>query len=252
MSARPCHMAGVIAFLRSGRPSVTVATSPSIASRNPPGLVSTWLSGMPYPLARPLVAPPRLRSATPDSASIRWMNPYDLPVDAARARILCPALYRMCRSEASLVRSAPVTLVPFLRVSVTPSSRRTEAAADCRLLHSVSAMITQEGRDRLPTRLQKIVTIGGHRRADPCGRDGTARTRDLGERDQVSQVRAPQVLDTIGQQQDDLGTERIHSAFVLGDQNNRTGEAAQRGQYLRPAARIEVVGRLVEQQHVGS
>src|SRR6266700_4895357 len=79
--------------------------------------------------------------------------------------MLSPALYRFCRSEASFVRSAPVTLVPFLRVSVTPSSRRTEAAAGCRLVHCVSRHDHARSRDRLPTRQQKIVTIADHRRA---------------------------------------------------------------------------------------
>jgi hypothetical protein len=51
------------------------------------------------------------------------MNPYDRPVDAASERMLSPAVYRFYRSPASFVRSAPVTLVPFLRVSVTRSSR---------------------------------------------------------------------------------------------------------------------------------
>jgi hypothetical protein len=47
------------------------------------------------------------------------MNPYDLPVEAASALMLSPELYRLSKSAASFVRSAPVTLVPFLRVSAT-------------------------------------------------------------------------------------------------------------------------------------
>src|SRR5262249_60971529 len=68
------------------------------------------------------------------------MKPYDLPVELARARIDSPELYPFGSSDASLVRSAPVTLVPFLRVSVPPSPRRTLAAAALPYL----AMITHE------------------------------------------------------------------------------------------------------------
>ena len=73
--------------------------------------------------ALPLVAPPRPRKETPLSLRIRWMNPYDRPVEAASDRMLSPAPYRFLRSAASFVRSAPVTRVPFLRVSVTQTSR---------------------------------------------------------------------------------------------------------------------------------
>jgi hypothetical protein len=54
---------------------------------------------------------------------MRCTNPYDRPVAAASDRMLSPASYLFFRSDASLVRSAPVTLVPFLRVSVTRTSR---------------------------------------------------------------------------------------------------------------------------------
>src|SRR5690606_2474504 len=39
----------------------------------------------------PRVAPPRPRRVTPDSLRMRWMNPYDRPVEAARARMDSPA-----------------------------------------------------------------------------------------------------------------------------------------------------------------
>ena len=51
------------------------------------------------------------------------MNPYDRPVAVARERMDSPASYRFLRSVAIVVRSAPVTLVPFLRVSATFTSR---------------------------------------------------------------------------------------------------------------------------------
>src|SRR5215468_3374587 len=156
------------------------------------------------------------------------MNPYDLPVDAARARMLSPAVYRFCRSEASLVRSAPVTLVPFLRVSVTPSSRRTEAAADCRLPRSVSGHDHARTRDRLPTRQQKIGTIDSHRRAYlwPHAMEAV-RARGSSKRDEVSQVSAPEVLDAIREQHDPFRTERVHGALVVRDEHDRPAVAAK-------------------------
>jgi hypothetical protein len=53
---------------------------------------------------------------------MRCTKPYDRPVAAARERMLSPESYLFFRSDASLVRSAPVTRVPFLRVSVTRTS----------------------------------------------------------------------------------------------------------------------------------
>jgi hypothetical protein len=74
----------------------------------------------------PRVAPPRPRSFTPVSVRIRWTNPYDLPVASASARMDSPESYRFFRSVANLLRSAPVTRVPFLRVSATCTSREVE------------------------------------------------------------------------------------------------------------------------------
>src|SRR5580693_3832888 len=107
MAARPCHMLGVIALRRSGRASVTVATLPDTLSSSPALVRSALVTSVgshrsgqqrqipivPHALAfaLPLVAPPRPRSDTPLSLRIRWMNPYDRPVDAASDRILSPA-----------------------------------------------------------------------------------------------------------------------------------------------------------------
>lgn len=52
------------------------------------------------------------------------MNPYDRPVAFARALMDSPASYLSFRSVASLLRSIPVTRVPFLRVSPTFTSRK--------------------------------------------------------------------------------------------------------------------------------
>ena len=69
------------------------------------------------------VGPPRPRNVTPVSVRIRWTKPYDLPVEAARERMLSPLSYLFPRSVASLLRSTPVTRVPFLRaVSATCTS----------------------------------------------------------------------------------------------------------------------------------
>ena len=60
------------------------------------------------------VAPPRPRSVTPVSLRTRCTNPYDRPVDSARARMLAPFSYFFFRSAASLSRWAagdPCTLL---------------------------------------------------------------------------------------------------------------------------------------------
>ena len=83
-------------------------------------LAALFPEGSPYFL----VAPPRLRRATPVSVRRRWTNPYDRPVEVARDRMDSPASYLLFKSVASLLRSAPVTRVPFLRVSATFTSRK--------------------------------------------------------------------------------------------------------------------------------
>ena len=63
------------------------------------------------------VPPPLPRRVIPVSVRIRCTKPYERPVDAARDRILSPESYRFLSSVASLLRSTPVTRVPFLSVS---------------------------------------------------------------------------------------------------------------------------------------
>ena len=58
----------------------------------------------------------------PESVERYLLNP-DLPVEAASERMLSPESYRLPRVVASLLRSTPVTRVPFLRVSATCTSR---------------------------------------------------------------------------------------------------------------------------------
>ncbi|MCW2492003.1 MAG: hypothetical protein JWN47_1367 [Frankiales bacterium] len=49
------------------------------------------------------------------------MKPYDLPWLSANSRMLRPFSYCLLTSEASLLRSGPVILAPFLRsVTLTP------------------------------------------------------------------------------------------------------------------------------------
>src|SRR5579884_2184582 len=73
-------------------------------------------------LALPRVAPPRPRRVTPDSLSIRWTKPYERPVSSASARMLAPESYFLLSSDASFSRAAPVTRLPFFRVSATRAS----------------------------------------------------------------------------------------------------------------------------------
>src|SRR3954463_13658337 len=65
------------------------------------------------------VAPPRPRSVTPLSLRTRCTNPYDRPVDSARARMLAPFSYFFFRSLASLSRVDPVIRAPFFRSATT-------------------------------------------------------------------------------------------------------------------------------------
>lgn len=41
------------------------------------------------------LGPPRLRSVVPDSSSMLWIEPYDLPVVATRLRMLAPPSYAL-------------------------------------------------------------------------------------------------------------------------------------------------------------
>ena len=83
-------------------------------------------------------------------------------------------------------------------------------------------------------------------------RSPPAQATDLRPANQVGEVLAPGVLGAVGQQDDLVGVERVHRALVVGDQHDRAGVGAQRLEHLLPAGRVEVVGRLVEQQHVGA
>ena len=159
-SARPCHMRGVIALRRSGRLSVTVATAPLMSRLSPrspvsgtrphcshhhcvhyPGRAATGLSltalitsacGARCPAtgdgsALCLGLAPGGTAAAAQRHAVLGQDAVNEAVRpagrAASERMLSPALYLFLRSDASLARSAPVTRVPFLRVSVTRSSR---------------------------------------------------------------------------------------------------------------------------------
>src|SRR5262245_18595683 len=56
--------------------------------------------------------------------------------------------------------------------------------------------------------------------------------------DKVSQVGAPEVLDTIRQQHNALRTQRVHRALVVSDEHDRPAVAPQGRQDLGAAARI--------------
>src|ERR1700722_18023550 len=167
--------------------------------------------------------------------------------------MLSPELYLFLRSEASLVRSAPVTRVPFFRVSVTLSSRCTEASAALPCLRDDHA----SAHDRLPTSKQKDLHISPDwGELSFVGNSPSAsRTRSpgrSGQRDQVPEFGTPGVFDPVRQQYDALGSQRLDRALVVRDQHNRALIAAPRVQDLGPAAWVEVVCGLVEKQHIGA
>src|SRR6478672_2011121 len=74
---------------------------------------------------------------------------------------------------------------------------------------------------------------------------------DSGERDEVAVVGVPVVLDTIGQQQHPLRLERLDRALVVADEDDGALVGLQRAEDLLAGGGVEVVGGLVEQQHVG-
>ncbi len=73
----------------------------------------------------------------------------------------------------------------------------------------------------------------------------------LCEGDQVDEFFAPDVLDAVGQQDHLLRNERLDRTLVMGHQYDRTLVRAQRIEHLLARHRVEVVGGLVQQQHVG-
>ena len=106
------HMAGVCALRTWGRHNVTVATGPSRSRRTPESVTAApspqHLGALPTHLLLCHCdflrrrAPPRWRSCTPDSVRTRCTNPYERPVDEARARMLSPLVYLLTRSFASV------------------------------------------------------------------------------------------------------------------------------------------------------
>src|ERR1022692_2398826 len=145
--------------------------------------------------------------------------------------MLSPALYRFCRSDASLVRSAPVTLVPFLRVSVTLPPGELSAAA-------LPAMITQEVVIGYPHGIKRSGHLQPSPRSGGVGSGGVS----SGQGHQVGELSIPQVLDTVRQQQHPLRTEGLYRPLVVSDQDDRPAVPAKRGQDLSPAGRVQVVG----------
>src|SRR5579875_1243888 len=69
---------------------------------------------------------------------------------------------------------------------------------------------------------------------------------------QVREILVPGVLYPVRKQYDALRRKRLGRLFVMGDKHDRAAVCAERGKDLPPARRVQVVGRLVEQQHVGA
>src|SRR5664280_781885 len=73
---------------------------------------------------------------------------------------------------------------------------------------------------------------------------------ESGQGHQVGELLAPGVLDPVRQQDDLVRRQRVDGALVVGDQDDRPAVRRQRLEHLTPTDRVEVVGRLVEQQDV--
>jgi hypothetical protein len=66
------------------------------------------------------LGPPRLRIVVPDSRSMLWIDPYDLPVDATRVRMLAPPSYALRNSTSNcervffdfLIGASPLNRIP--------------------------------------------------------------------------------------------------------------------------------------------
>jgi hypothetical protein len=76
------------------------------------------------------------------------------------------------------------------------------------------------------------------------------RDRRLRECDEVGVVPAPDVFDSVGQDEHPFRVERLHGALVVRDEHDGTLVVGESSEDLVARCRVEVVGRLVQQQHV--
>ena len=130
MAARPRQVRGVMALRRSGRDSVTVAAPGAGWSEIQPQARSGEIGrgGRQRRSAIRACLAPGGTAAAAQRYPVLGEDPVHEAVGpagraAASERMLSPASYLFFRSDASLARSAPVTRVPFLRVSATRTSR---------------------------------------------------------------------------------------------------------------------------------
>ena len=93
---------------------------------------------------------------------------------------------------------------------------------------------------------------GSPRTRRTCSHLTTVTCRTLRERDQVQVVLVPEVLDAVGQQHNALGIQCLDGTFVVADQNDGTGVVPQRPEDFGAAGRVQVVGGLIQQEHVGA
>src|SRR6476620_6844380 len=68
--------------------------------------------------------------------------------------------------------------------------------------------------------------------------------------DEIREILAPRVFHAVGQHDNAFGRQRLDGTFIMRHEHYRAPEAAQGAENLFPASWIEVVGWLVEQQHV--
>ena len=86
-----------------------------------------------------------------------------------------------------------------------------------------------------------IATIAGRRilQDDP-----------LRKGDKICEILAPRVFHAVRQDDYAFRRQRLNRTFIMSHKHYRAAEASQRAEYLFPARRIKVVGRLIKQQDV--
>ena len=72
----------------------------------------------------------------------------------------------------------------------------------------------------------------------------------LGQRDDVEKILFPVVDATFGHKEDAARLQRLNELGVVADDDHRSGPRRQRERHARARGRVEVVGRLVEEQQI--
>src|SRR3954453_7530515 len=129
--------------------------------------------------------------------------------------MLVPLLYFFASVDDNLSRSVPVTRLPFL-----------------------SSATAAPPRDRYVGNNSYHLTM--------CPSPEVLR-----QRDEIRKIFTPVVFHTVGQQQNPFWLKRFDRTLVVRDKDDRASIGPQGTEHLVAAGRVEVVGRLVEQQHVG-